>query len=269
MEEAEKIYPSNYYTLEGRHTGKGGSRLISYMKKLVVGRRLSFIRKELSPSARILEVGCGDGALLVELRNHYPEAELTGIDILISDETMKSCEASRIKLIQDSIEEVVLPAESFDLVVMNQVIEHLWKPDLAIRKILDALRPGALLSIETPNVSSYDRRLFPDGIWGGYYFPRHLNLFSFESLRRYLERHGFVVEKQRSLLGVIIWAFSFKALFCRVPEKSQSAAARVFSDKNPLCLGVFTIVDSIAKLIGLTTSNQKMIARKSLVVARR
>jgi len=74
-----------------------------------------------------------------------------------------------------------------------------------------ALVPGGYLSIETINIDGYDRRFFKDGCWGGYFFPRHMNLFNFTSLKRLMKNHELIVEKQFSLLAPINWVFSCHA----------------------------------------------------------
>lgn len=259
LEDAGMIYPPDYYTLTDRHTEKK-SYLIAQMKKKVVRRRLAFLKDRLKESINILEIGCGDGSLLVDLKTNFPEASVMGIDLAISEQTRQRCRAHGILLLQGSVEKTQLPSAHYDLVIMNQVIEHLWSPVEALANIHQALRPGGVLSIETVNISGCERKWFPQGMWGGYYFPRHLNLFSFESLRRLLEQSQFSVVKQYSLLGVVCWAFSFRAFFCRTPESGQNTLAWVFSDKNPMCLALFTVVDLFRIFLGLTTSNQKVFA---------
>jgi hypothetical protein len=122
------------------------------------------------------------------------------------------------------------------------------------------LKPGGLISIETPNRNGYDRRFFRAAFWGGYYFPRHLHLFDEQSLKALLEKNNFTVEYQGYLLAPIIWAFSVHARLSSSPAFHRLAF--FFNDRNPLCLSLFTVVDLLARLAGLPTSNQKCIARK-------
>ena len=259
------IYPPNYYTLEGRHTAKT-SILISSLKKVIVRKRLAYFHDLFSRGIKILEIGCGDCSLLIDLNDTVPGAELTGLDITFTDEIREKCSNERIHLIESSIEDAPLKANEYDIVIMNQLIEHLWKPAEVLRKINDSLVSGGFISIETVNIEGYDRGIFSKGFWGGYYFPRHFNLFSFESLKNLLENTGFRVVKQYSLLASIIWTFSFHAYFCPSESHKGTIADRFFSDRNPLALSIFTIVDMIALLFGLKTSNQKTIAQKSTAI---
>ena len=259
---ADKIYPSDYYTMTGRHTSSN-SKLIASMKDFVIQRRLSFCKDILKSEAKILEIGCGDCSLLITLKKRYPTASVAGVDISIPKESKDQCTKLGILLFESSIEETELKENYYNIVIMNQIIEHLWDPVLVIKKIHAALCSGGIISIETPNLDGYDRRFFAKSFWGGYYFPRHFNLFSFNTLSSLLKKIGFTSIQQRPLLAVVIWTFSFKAIFCQTRDKKESFAARFFSDKNPLCLAIFTIVDLIAIVLGATTSNQKTIACKA------
>ena len=78
-----------------------------------------------------------------------------------------------------------LPADSYDLVIMNQLIEHVA---IAARPALHGdvrdLRPGGHLFLETPNLDSLDARAFRRRYWGGYHLPRHFHLFDSRTLPR-------------------------------------------------------------------------------------
>jgi SAM-dependent methyltransferase len=167
-------------------------------------------------------------------------------------------------LIEAPLESASLPEAEFDLVIMNQLIEHLWNPVAAMTKISSALRNNGHVSIETVNLNGYDRKLFKDGYWGGYYFPRHLNLFTPESLDRLLSKSGLDVVNSYSLVAPIVWAFSMHAVLSARPDSLFARLAmRFFTDKNPFCLALFTFLDLTAIICGVATSNQKMIAKKN------
>ena len=256
-----QIYPSYYYTLDGRHEKKS-SHIISFLKGIIVQKRLSFFKQYLRKPISILEIGSGDCSLLITLKTKFPQVRCVGVDLNFSETQRTECENLNIALIEGAIEDVTLPDNEYDLVIMNQLIEHLWHPVKVLQNIHRSLSPGGMVSIETVNLEGYDRFFFKESCWGGYYFPRHMHLFSFDTLRKLLEQTEFKIIKQHSLLAPIVWTFSFHALFCRTPEQSKSLLSSFFSDRNPLCLFLFTCLDIVAISIGLTTSNQKIIACK-------
>lgn len=258
---ASLIYPSNYYTLEGRHT-TGASFIVGTMKRLVIRNRLADFRELLSGKANVLEIGCGDCSLLLDIGRRCPNVNLTGIDLTFTAQIREECAAAGLALLEGRVEDVDLPKNTYDLIIMNQLIEHLWDPVAVIRKVAASLRDGGMVSIETVNVEGYDRALAPKSHWGAYYFPRHLNFFGFDSLRRLLALAGLATVKQYSLVAPINWAFTFHGILCPTPEKRDRWVGAFFTDRNPLCLGLFTVVDLVARGLGFTTSNQKTIAQK-------
>jgi ubiquinone/menaquinone biosynthesis C-methylase UbiE len=172
-----RAYPSNYYTVSGRHTSKG-SKIVSRFKTVVVNRRLRYFKELLQKkNARVLEVGCGDGSLLAGLKMKNPGLDAEGIDVALGMDTISRCKKLGINVSRISVEETELTEASLDLIIMNQVIEHVADPQAVMKKLAKALKPGGFISIETPDRDGYDRKLFRKSLWGGYYFPRHLHLF--------------------------------------------------------------------------------------------
>jgi 2-polyprenyl-3-methyl-5-hydroxy-6-metoxy-1,4-benzoquinol methylase len=261
-----RTYPENYYTRTGRHTATSSS-LVAAFKRRVIRRRMAPFRSILENQSHVLEIGSGDGSLLLDLKSRYPHLELTGIDMVFPESARIQFRNRGIRFIESRIEDVDLPSETFDLVIMNQIIEHLPDPGFVTGTLARALKPGGIISIETPNIQGYDRSLFAKSAWGGYYFPRHLHLFSRDTLARLLETHGFEGIIHTSLVAPVIWIFSLHAQLCPASETTlpRSIFSRIFTDRSPLALAFLTLVDLAALAMGKTTSNMKMIARKKQV----
>ena len=83
------------------------------------------------------------------------------------------------------------PDRCFDVVTMWHVIEHLADPLNTLSTVQRVLKPGGLLMLRTPNAASWEARLFR-GCWYGVDAPRHLHLFSPDTLARCLAQAGFV-----------------------------------------------------------------------------
>src|SRR5207237_6502388 len=67
-------------------------------------------------------------------------------------------------------------AGTMDVVIINHVIEHVLDPEDTLRKAYRLLSDGGILYGRTPKLDGVDRRLF-GRYWGGYHFPRHVELF--------------------------------------------------------------------------------------------
>ena len=254
---ASIIYPPNHASYAGTIAR---SLIMSRVKKLVVIRRLWGILAK-TPRIRVLEIGCGDGQLLVAIRKGFPDAELAGLDFHFHPDCAQDLKSEGVKLIEGLAEDTQLDENSYDLVIMNQVIEHLWDVDKVLALSSRALKPAGLLSIETPDADSYDRAIFRNGLWGNYYYPRHLNLFSMKGLRTVLARNGFHVVKGYNTVAPICWVFTMNSIAGRYPKWTW--LRKVFTLTNVVPIALFTLVDLAALAAGLHTANQRIVASKA------
>ena len=159
--EIGRIYPSNYPTFTNRF-GRSGSLFAKVKDQVLVGR-FDVLCAGLPASMRLLDIGCGDGRFLLALRRRFPVAELTGLDWFFGPAIAEELAKANIKTIAGTIENTPLPDKKFDVITMNQIIEHTWDVRLVIERCKRALAVGGLLAIETPNPDGWDRRFFKAG----------------------------------------------------------------------------------------------------------
>lgn len=104
-------------------------------------------------SKRILDFGCGNGALLFRLLRDKGCSELFGVE-LNKAESARVKEAG-VELLHSNIEHDFEPFEKyaghFDFIVMHDVVEHLYDPWFTLSKIRSLLSPGGKLLLATPN----------------------------------------------------------------------------------------------------------------------
>jgi SAM-dependent methyltransferase len=108
------------------------------------------------PAKRILDVGCGSGALLSFLRDTYPNKQYFGVDIspiAIAKAQQKNIGTSNpITFSVADVEEAIpFPEEQFDLIIAHEMIEHVVYPEKVIRNIARALPNGGILFLLAPN----------------------------------------------------------------------------------------------------------------------
>ena len=252
-ESANVIYPPNYYTLVDTHRRS----LLGPIKDLVTKARLKDFLSGLSQGAALLEVGCGDGSLLIVICKARPDLKMTALDLQFTERHRASLEAAQIECMECLFEDAQFE-RSFDLIVMNQLIEHLWDVRRCLAKVQSCLAPGGTLSVSTPNLNGWDRRFFTKGTWGGYYFPRHLNLFTPESLTALLSEYELEQPETRSLVAPLIWIASLHNAL----KKKGSRLQRFFFDSNLAALSVLTAIDIVVRLFGASTSNMQIIVKQ-------
>ncbi len=148
------------------------------------------------PNGRLLEIGCGDGAYLVPLREL--EWEIHGIepDPVAAEKTARTVGA---KIWPGNVETAQIPEGAFHAVVSLHSIEHVYDPAFFVKRAAGFLRPGGFLYVLTPNFQSLARRSFRQD-WLALDAPRHLNLLTPKSLRSICESGDlFRVQSVRTL----------------------------------------------------------------------
>jgi 2-polyprenyl-6-hydroxyphenyl methylase/3-demethylubiquinone-9 3-methyltransferase len=107
--------------------------------------------KHWTPASKILEVGCGEGAVTERLVETYQEAEITGIDITPKVGRMFQGDDSRVTFKQQTIEDFVAENDSdFDLLILSDVMHHV-PTDIHKDLLSDAkkaLKPGGWLVLK-------------------------------------------------------------------------------------------------------------------------
>ena len=128
-------------------------------------RRLVSALLAAGSGARILDVGCGHGDLVAELRRTHPHAELRGIDY-----SRFGVEVARTKVPGARFEQCDLlrPAEPAPGMarwathaVCSEVLEHVDEPDLLLANARAYLAPGCRLVVTVPGgpMSAFDRHI--------------------------------------------------------------------------------------------------------------
>ena len=105
--------------------------------------------------AHVLDLGCGNGELLSLLRQHK-NALVQGIEL--DEEQMHTCVENGLTVLQGDIESglVDYPDQSFDYVILNQIMQEIKKADYVIS---ESLRLGHKVIVGFPNFAYLSARL--------------------------------------------------------------------------------------------------------------
>jgi len=142
----------------------------------------------------VCEIGCGDGALLLDLQR---EGHIvTGVEPDPSARSVAEGNALGLRVSVGTAEELPddVTSRRFDVVVMNHVLEHTVDPIAAVSNALGLLAPGGVLVIETPNhrALGFQRA---GATWAFLDVPRHLHFFTEASLRKTCAAAGAKVQE--------------------------------------------------------------------------
>jgi SAM-dependent methyltransferase len=149
--------------------------------------RLALMGLDKERPGNLLEVGCGNGRLLALLRTMGWHVEGQEVD---HQAAAFAQAAYGVKVHIGPLSALQSPRASFDAIILNHVIEHVHDPIAILSECLRLLKPEGLLVVTTPNTASEGHRRFRS-CWVGLDPPRHLHLFSCETLRRVAGKAGF------------------------------------------------------------------------------
>lgn len=136
--------------------------------------------------ARLLDIGCGNGAFLEFARR--AGWQVSGID---PDPVAVDAARKRgLDVRQGSVELLDAEHEAFDGITLSHVIEHVHAPIALLRACHGLLKRGGWLWLETPNLDAQGYRRYGAN-WLALDAPRHLVLFNPVSMRQALEAAGF------------------------------------------------------------------------------
>lgn len=143
------------------------------------------------PPGRVLDIGCGSGHLLNRLRL----LGWIGVGFDFDPDAVATARRDfQLDAHVGGIEDVPAAIQLFDVITAAHVIEHVPDPVSFLRHCRRLLKPNGLVVIRTPNASSLGHRLYGPW-WRGLEPPRHLVVFTMESLRRVATSTGFAVER--------------------------------------------------------------------------
>jgi SAM-dependent methyltransferase len=256
VEALPRIYPANYYAYSN-----AGSGFARWLRRKREARKVGLFRAAIGEGQRrILDLGCGNGRLLAQLREHGPAAwELVGVDF--SEDAVAQCRERGFRAYATRIEDFTAEDGTFDAVIMIQLIEHLEDPRSTLARVHALLKPGGAFILETPNVAGLDYRWFRGRWWAMYHFPRHWSVFSTDVLTRLLERAGFRVERTDSLISSSSWIVSVHNYL--LDRGYPRWLVDRFHFQNVLLLPPVALIDLVRIGLGLPTSDQRVIARRS------
>lgn len=165
-------------------------------------------------NGRILDVGCGAGNYLMEVKKLGWEPY--GLDPSpIAVKVAKGRGLNNISI--GTLPGFKFGSDFFDAVVMFHVFEHIPNPNEVLEEIKRILKPGGTLIIGLPNFNSFGSKIFRK-YWAGLSFPLHYFHYNGDTLSLLLERHKF------SITGVA-YANLFSDIFVSSPQNLFILAA--------------------------------------------
>jgi SAM-dependent methyltransferase len=119
-----------------------------------------------------------------------------------------------INFFKGELSQANIGMNSFDIVIMNNFIEHVNNPSDVLASVHKLLRKGGRLIGEVPNGASFGHR-FWKSYWGPLHTPRHLYIFNKRNLVKLFYKNGFSNIKISYTYRPSGWAKSMKNILVR------------------------------------------------------
>lgn len=175
-------------------TKKGVVNLLyHFFRKQMLRKKVNMVSKY-TLGARLLDIGSGTGYFLnIAKERSY---QVTGIE---KDSKAREYAITSFGLdVKDEHSLWGIESESFDVVTLWHVLEHMNNLNEVVSKIKSILKPDGVMILALPNHKSHDAKIFKE-YWAAYDVPRHLWHFTPDTVEKLLSKHQFEIIKQKTM----------------------------------------------------------------------
>ena len=189
-----------YYSKQYRREYKGAytpqrKHILRYSRGSM--RRIKQLLQFASQGQKLLDVGSGSGEFVYM-------ASLSGFDVHGLEPHEGYSEYTRktfgIPIITAPLEKADIASESYDIITLNHVLEHLQYPLTSLSYLNRWLKAGGLLAVEVPNIETTHHSPI------NRFHYAHIYNFNHDTLKAMLEKSGFTVEAHPDFIGTTLFA---------------------------------------------------------------
>ncbi len=177
----------SYYEFEDYISHTDGKRTLfekmyHFIKRKAIRNKVGLINSYQPLKGRILDIGAGTGDFLLECKNQ--NWEILGIE---PNDKAKGIAVGKGIKFGDTIEK--LESNSFDIITMWHVLEHVPDVEHQVAELKRLLKPSGTIIIAVPNFKSYDANHYAT-FWAAYDVPRHLWHFSKTAIEKLFDKQN-------------------------------------------------------------------------------
>lgn len=172
---------SAYYKSENyiSHTDSKQSftdKIYALVKSFALRQKVSLIKKQNSGVGKLLDIGAGTGEFLLKAKQN--DWNVYGVE---PNEKARKLSETKGIVLEKNLQQI--SEDSFDVITLWHVLEHLPDLENQIKQISNKLKPGGTLIIAVPNYKSFDAQYYKN-FWAAYDVPRHLWHFSKAAIKK-------------------------------------------------------------------------------------
>ena len=205
--------------------------------------------KRLQPKGRVLDVGCGTGEFLAELKQNQYLVQGVEPEVKAREQAIANHALSVLPKLQ-----LVEAREQFQVITLWHVLEHLHDLRGSMKQLFARTAEDGVLMIAVPDRGSWDSDHYGEN-WAAYDVPRHLWHFRQQDVRRLLHEHGFELMESRRM--------PFDAFYIAILSERYRGHSLPVALVLALLKGAWS--NLVALATGRPTSSTLYIARKARV----
>ena len=167
---------------------------------------IALIARHVAPGARVLDVGCGDGALMAALRDSL-DVDVRGLEL--NPANVGAAVSRGLPVVQGDADTDLryYPDQSFDYAILSQTLQTTRRPDMVVSELL---RIGRQAFVSFPNFAHWRGRL--SLLWGGrmpvtellperWYDTPNIHHLTIDDFRALVKDRGWTIDGQWFLNG--------------------------------------------------------------------
>jgi len=187
LENLGKYYESEDYISHTDNKRSLFEKLYHFIKSIALKNKLNLINSQQPDKGRLLDIGAGTGEFLSVAKNDGWQT----IGVEPSDRAKAIAKSKGVSFVEHTSE---LENNSFDVISMWHVLEHVSDLDAQIKELKRLLKPTATLIIAVPNFKSFDAKYYGK-FWAAYDVPIHFWHFSKTAIKLLFEKEEIKLEK--------------------------------------------------------------------------
>ncbi|WP_396169285.1 class I SAM-dependent methyltransferase [Flavobacterium sp.] len=187
LENLGKYYESEDYISHTDNKRSLFEKLYHFIKSIALKNKLNLINSQQPNKGRLLDIGAGTGEFLSVAKNDGWQT----IGVEPSERAKAIAESKGVSFVEQTSE---LQNQSFDVISMWHVLEHVPDLDQQIKELKRLLKPTGTLIIAVPNFKSFDAKHYGN-FWAAYDVPIHFWHFSKTAIKLLFEKEEMKLEK--------------------------------------------------------------------------
>ena len=182
-------------------------KLYHLVKTKALKNKVALITRENASKGNLLDIGAGTGDFL----NQANKSGWNSVGVEPNEKAKNIAIAKGVNFVA-SLDD--LDNNSFDVITMWHVLEHVPDLDFQIKTLKRLLKPNGTIFIAVPNFKSFDAKHYKS-FWAAYDVPRHLWHFSKISIQKLFTKENLKLKKVKPM-----WFDSFYV--CLLSEKYKT-----------------------------------------------